>query len=133
MVSLLASAGTYRIYGTNITGNYAPNADTWLRSPAINLTPTGITGATLTYKQYIDTDLGLDVGSVRLLDAGNGDTELAVLANNLGGVEEGWTSETIILPPVALGKSIRIEFRFVSDAVTNFAGFYVDDVTVTSN
>ena len=35
------------------------------------------------------------------------------------------------LPAEALGRNIKIEFRFVSDDIENFAGWYIDDIVVT--
>jgi hypothetical protein len=96
------------------------------------MTSAAITGATLTYQQYIDTDEILDVGSVRLLDADAGDAELAVLADGIVGIQAGWSPQSIALPPVALGRRLKIEFRFVSDNNgEEYAGFFIDDVVVT--
>ena len=35
------------------------------------------------------------------------------------------------IPAEALGKMVKIEFRFTSDDISNFAGWYIDDVVVT--
>ena len=35
------------------------------------------------------------------------------------------------LPPEALGKTVKLEFRFHSDEIQNLAGWYIDDVEVT--
>ncbi|NIP94134.1 MAG: hypothetical protein GWO24_12040, partial [Akkermansiaceae bacterium] len=42
-----------------------------------------------------------------------------------------WEQVTRKLPPSALGKNIVIEFRFQSDDLQNFAGWYIDDLEVT--
>jgi len=59
--------------GTNIAGNYTDSADVSLITPVIGV-PAG--GATLSFQQFIDTDLGGDVGTVRILDADNSDAEI---------------------------------------------------------
>ncbi len=41
-------------YGTNLTTNYGISSNTWLRSPAIDLTTA--TGATVTFQQWVDMD-----------------------------------------------------------------------------
>ena len=103
-----------------------------LISPAF-MAPAG--GATLTFQQFIDTDEGEaeeDAGSIRILDADNSDALIAEIASDIKGISAGWTSESYPLPAGALGKNIKIEFRFVSnDNGEQFAGFYVDDVQVT--
>ncbi|MCP3973249.1 MAG: hypothetical protein GY720_02010, partial [bacterium] len=80
------SAASSPLYcaGTNILGYYTENANVTLTSPSIYI-PAG-SGATLNFKQWIDTDLGLgstptprDVGSVHILDADNSDTPIAGL------------------------------------------------------
>jgi len=35
------------------------------------------------------------------------------------------------IPPAALGKTIKLEFRFFSDEISNFAGWYLDDLLLT--
>ncbi|MCF7731442.1 MAG: immune inhibitor A [Akkermansiaceae bacterium] len=119
--------------GTNISGDYTASVDVRLTSPSI-LIPAGL-GATLSFRQFIDTDLAGDVGSVRILDADNSDTPIAGLeiANIEGDGAAGWTSETLDLPAVDVGgKNIRIEFQFTSNGNGDvYSGFYVDDVTVT--
>ena len=42
-----------------------------------------------------------------------------------------WERFSRALPAAALGKNVKIEFRFVSDEDFNFAGWYVDDIEVT--
>ena len=126
--------------GTNIGGYYTENADVSLVSPSIAI-PAG-SGATLSFRQIIDTDLAgspNDVGSVRILDADNSDTPIAGLEilDIEGDGTAGWTEEMLDLPALDVGgKNIKVEFRFVSNAGTVpdldvWGGFYVDDVVVT--
>jgi hypothetical protein len=83
----------------------------------------------------IDTDLALDVGTIRILDADNADALIEEMnpPGNIEGILGDWSAESFTLPASASGKNIKIEFRFVSDASTEFAGFYVDDVLVEAN
>jgi len=126
--------------GTNIGGYYTENADVSLVSPSIAI-PAG-SGATLSFRQFIDTDLAgspNDVGSVRILDADNADAPIAGLEilDIEGDGTAGWTEEMLDLPALDVGgKNIKVEFRFVSNAGTDpdldvWGGFYVDDVVVT--
>nr|NIP96957.1 hypothetical protein [Akkermansiaceae bacterium] len=115
-------------FGTNLGDNYGLDAEIWLRSPPIDLSDAG--SATLNYFQFIDIEEGFDSGKVTVLDAGDG-SELAVLRETVDGTSGGWELISRKLPAEALGKTIRIEFRFFSDDIQNFPGWYIDDVEVT--
>ena len=114
--------------GTNISADYTGEADVWLRSPAIDLTQAG--GATLSLFQFADMEQGFDEGAIKVLDAAD-DSILATVESPIDGLGESWTEFSKSLPAEALGKNIRIEFRFVSDDIEHFAGWYIDDVVVT--
>lgn len=125
--------------GTNIGGYYTENVDVSLITPAIAI-PAG-RGATLLFRQLIDTDEAGDAGSVRVLDADNADAPIAGLEltglQGFGSEGDGWMENMLVLPALEVGgKNIKIEFNFVSDAGTTqdidvFGGFYVDDVSVS--
>lgn len=42
-----------------------------------------------------------------------------------------WKSESYSLPVEALGKTVVIEFRFQSDNIETFTGWYIDEVELT--
>ena len=115
---------------TNIAGNYTALADVSLISPSFSVPPEG---ATLEFQQFIDTDEAGDVGTIRILDGDNADALIEEM-NPPGAIEgflAGWTAESFLLPASAIGRNIRIEFRFVSnDNGDEWAGFYIDDVKV---
>jgi hypothetical protein len=122
--------------GTNITtngGEYTPSVNVTLTSPEFAV-PEG-SGAVLRFRRFIDTDLGGDLGSVRVLDAGT-DTLIGTLEiTGIGGDGTGasWSTQALALPVGEVGgKTIQIEFQFVSDDNgLNYGGFYIDDVEVT--
>lgn len=121
--------------GTNIGGAYTALADVSLISPPIRI-PDG-SGAILTFRQFIDTDLSGDVGSVRILDAGNANAPIDGLAiHNIegDGTAANWSTRTLAMAAEAVnGKEIRIEFRFTSNNNSlEYGGFYIDDVEVTA-
>jgi hypothetical protein len=129
-----AAANGTQCAGTNIGGDYSASAVASLITKAFTV-PAG--GATLSFSQYIDTEAPTsgDLGSIRLLDAVN-DSVLAGgdIAMNLEGITVSWTDESLALPAAANGLSVKIEFRFESDAdVDVWSGFYIDDVVVTAN
>jgi bacillopeptidase F len=123
----LANSGV-NCFGTNIAANYALNANISLRSSPIDLTNAG--GATLNYAEWRDIEEGFDFGTVAVLDAAD-DSELAVVRATVDGFSLDWEGISVKLPSAALGHTIRLEFRFQSDDISNFAGWYVDDVGVT--
>ncbi|NIP98577.1 MAG: hypothetical protein GWO24_36270 [Akkermansiaceae bacterium] len=116
-------------FGTNLGGNYGPDADAWLRSPVIDLSLAN--EASLRYWEFRDIEEGFDFGVVRLLDAAD-DSELAVLETDIDGITPDWEVVTHAIPAEALGKAIKLEFRFVSDDISSFAGWYIDDVLLTT-
>ena len=87
-------------------------------------------GATLRLFQFADMEQGFDEGVIRVLDAAD-DSILGTVESSIDGLGESWTEFSKSLPAEALGKNIRIEFRFQSDDIENFAGWYIDDIVVT--
>jgi hypothetical protein len=117
-------------FATNLSANYAYEADIWLRSPAIDLTAAA--GATLKFSHYVDIEETFDFGQIRLLDADAANAELAILVMTIDGNNPtGWKPFRRALPAAALGKNVVIEFRFECDDFQNQAGWYIDDIQVT--
>jgi len=130
-IGLLAPPpSTNNCAGTAIGGSYTADVDVTLTSPSIAISPGG--SATLSFRQYIDTDLVGDFGSVRVLDADNSDAPIAGLEiTGIGGIGSTWITQTLPLSAAAVGgKNIKIQFRFVSDSANEYLGFYIDNVTV---
>ncbi|NIP93773.1 MAG: hypothetical protein GWO24_10050, partial [Akkermansiaceae bacterium] len=88
-------------FATNLDGDYALNADVWLRSPAIDLTGAG--GATLSYFEFKDIEEGFDFGSIRVLDAAD-DSELAIITDTVDDISVDWERESHPIPAEALDK-----------------------------
>ncbi len=125
--------------GTNLLSNYGLSSNTWLRTPAIDLSTA--TGATVTFQHWVDIDDFLieEEGTVRVLDAATPPgavTELEVVSMNISGANSnGWVEFTAELTEASLGESVALEFIFRSDATDDgfdLSGWYIDDVTVTT-
>jgi hypothetical protein len=123
-------------YGTNLATNYGISSNTWLRTPAIDLSTAS--AATVVFQQWLDMDDfdNLDSGSLRVLDASvlpGTVTELGVVEANITGFVNGWAEFSAELPAAALGRVISLEFGFRSDGddIFDAAGWYIDDVVVT--
>ncbi len=123
-------------FGTNLADDYDFNADVWLRTPPLDLSTAS--RATLRYYQFYDIEPPnaqppfevFDFGTVTVLDAAD-DSELAVLEPALTDFSLDWEEVSFPLPAAAFGKTIRIEFRLSADDVSNYPGWYIDDVQVT--
>ena len=115
-------------YGTNLAGEYAIDANVWLRSPPVDLTTAG--SATLKYFQVFDIELQFDSATVSILDAAD-NSVLSVVQGPFDGFSADWEEVTVAIPATALGKTVIFEWRLQSDDIGNFAGLFVDDVLVT--
>ena len=122
-----------KVFSTSLSGNYANNSAISLLSPAINLS--GIAGARLSFYQILQAG-GVtgdtDKAAVYIRDANGG--VITGLENPIFQASQAstilyWARQKIELPPAALGKIIRLEFQFQSDANSNDqAGWFIDDV-----
>lgn len=120
--------------GTILTGNYAPNANTRLISPSIDLPLVSGSEKIRIYLWHwfamdeVDA-LGPDVGRFQI--SVNGGNWLSPLGSTgpysgLGGV---WTQIAIDLTAYA-GTGIRLGFYFTSTSRDQAAGWYVDDILI---
>jgi hypothetical protein len=129
---------------TNISGNYddpesnlgVAHTDIWLRSAPIDLG--AATAGTLTFQQWTeieDVPGDLDYGSLRILDASD-NSELAVMEDRtIDGSTSGWEEYSMALPAeafTAASGTIKVEWQFEADDIDSFAGWYIDDVSVTT-
>ena len=79
----------------------------------------------------MDTEIDFHNVSVSVLDANSGDLISQVFVQ--AGATQGWTSRSVRLAGPNAGRPIRLEFRLVTDAIGQGAGFYIDDVVVSPN
>ena len=108
-------------------GDYGPDSDISLRSPAIDLT--GISTADLSFDAFRDADGFADTASVRFLDSA-GLIQLGFRQPIDMTILDGeWTNLVIPVIPEALGQNIIIEINFISDnSVDSFSGLSIDNV-----
>lgn len=126
------AGGSANAFTTNL-GDYAPDADIFLRSPDIALTAAGISGAILSFEQFRDADGFADLGVIRILRSGDL-TELGTIDPDLTLIDADWASFSVDLPAAAVGETIIIEFNFTSDvSVDDFSGWSIDNVEVGLN
>lgn len=125
--NLMGGNGT-NAAATNLADAYTSNAFATLTSPAIAVPAEG---ATLNFRLYLDNEF-VDPGNIRLLDADNDDEIVGGMfpVEGLEGIEDGWMNRSFTLPDAAQGRNVRIQFEFLSNDVSNFAGMAIDDVVV---
>lgn len=119
--------------GTNIGANYTASQDLSLISPEIAMPASG---ASLSYRQWRDTEEDGDMASIRVLDADNNETLIEELVTGIQGSGGDWESpDPLVLPNATNGRNVKLEFRFASNdgAAPSFAGFYLDDIRLQAN
>ena len=101
-----------------------------MRSPSIDLT--GASEATLVFSQFVDIEQDFDFGHIYVLSAAD-DSRIGMVVEEITGLFDSWQEVRYSLPAAALGQEVKIEFRLESDDFVDdveFAGFYIDDVSV---
>ena len=114
---------------TNL-GDYGPNADISLRSPAIDLT--GVASAKLTFQAYRDADGFADTATVRFLKASDLTALGEAVLMDMTEFDSDWKTFQIEITPEAIGESILIEWTFLSDnSADAFSGLSIDNILVS--
>ncbi|MBP34889.1 MAG: hypothetical protein CMP31_04475, partial [Roseibacillus sp.] len=115
-------------WSTNL-GDYGPNSDISLRSPAFDLS--GVASAELTFKAFRDADGFGDSAAVRFLRAADLLQLGAETALDMTVFDTDYTSLSIPVVPEALGENVIIEWNFVSEGSADaFSGLTIDDIEV---
>ena len=117
-------------WSTNL-GDFGPNSDVTLRSPAIDLS--GLAAARLTFEVYRDADGFSDAAVVRFLRA----ADEVVLGNevplDMTVFDIDWIPTEIPLPLQAAGEEIFIEWNFTSDqSLDPYSGLSIDNVGIVA-
>jgi len=125
---LTGADGSATAWSTNL-GNYGPDSDISLRSPAFDLS--GVASAALTFKAFRDTDGFGDSAVVRFLRAADLLQLGAETALDMAVFDIDYTNLEVPVPAEAIGENVIIEWNFVSDgSVDNFSGLTIDDIQV---
>jgi hypothetical protein len=123
-----AHSGT-NVWATDLQGDYHGNEDSFLTSPAIDLSSYTNHLLVLTWWQYLVTEAGYDFGSVEVSPDG-GANWLAAYGEVSGHVSSNWTRVKAAVDASFAVSNFRCRFRLRSDGSTNAPGFYVDDIEV---
>ena len=125
-----SSASGQKCWGTNLAGSYANSSDTWLISPAIDLTllPAG-------------SDVYFSWSQAHHIE-GWWDRCYAMYRLDGGSWIQLWTDTNSYDPfvweklsfyvPDAAGHEVELAWRLLTDSSVRYPGYFIDDISVTS-
>ncbi|MEO0073046.1 MAG: Omp28-related outer membrane protein [candidate division WOR-3 bacterium] len=110
-----------RSWGTTASGQYPNESDMWLVSPYVLVGD----GGQLQYYQWYSVEQGWDYCLVEVNMGGRFWRTLGTFT----GAATSWLPQTFSLVPY-VGSTLRVRFRFISDASVTDQGWFVDDIVV---
>ncbi len=117
------------VWGTNLSGNYNSNESSWLTSPTIDLSAYTGQIPILSFYQWNDIEhVDFDWGAVEVT-RDNGSTWQDA-SGKIGDIDS-WSSKVIVLDSTYAVSNFRFRFYFHSDSSANYAGWYIDDLTLS--
>ena len=110
------------------SGQYSNNTNSWLRSPAIDLS--GKVEAQVSFWHFYDTESGWDYGYPEYSING-GTTWQPLYTDGYTGNSGDWLEQTFDATALDNQANVRIRFRLYSDGGVTADGWYIDDVDVS--
>ena len=126
-----AHSGSY-VWGTNLSDDYGPNEDEYLTTPLIDLTGVPSGTVAVSWWHWIETEASWDFASVEA--SKDGGANWAVIYNisgTISGPNDAYLNEIAMLDASYAVNNFQLRFRLQSDSSIQFAGFYVDDVSIS--
>lgn len=121
-----AAYSTPNLWGTNLDGTYGNFTNSWLLQPFdVHFSST----CRVSFATWFQTQSGKDYGYFAVDH--DYDNVYDVL-DSYSGSSSGWQMKEIIIPDSLKSDYVRFAFILLSDHVTTYAGFYIDDLTVES-
>ena len=116
------------VYATGLDSDFAPSSNSFLLSPAIDLT--GLNRASLSFWEFrnVFPNLVFHGTTVNVLDAETNEFLGEIMRS--ASPTAGWEQQRLRLPPNALNKSVFLEFVLYSDPFDLSEGWFIDDVVV---
>jgi hypothetical protein len=109
-------------------GNYADNANSYLRTPSLDLSGKRSLRLTAWYRYALEP--GYDYVYLEYsLDGGISWNSQPLLTFN--GSQNGWVQRDVDASVLDGGANVAIRYRLVSDVGLNYEGFYVDDLVLS--
>ncbi len=119
--------GSSNCLATNLDGVYGNGANYWAYPTSPILLPEN-SDIVLSFWDWFKIESGYDDGMVKITDDG-GSTWNTLLS--VDGNQEFWAEKTIDLSAYS-GEEVYLAFNFTSDGSVTHNGWYIDDITITS-
>ena len=117
------------VWATNLTGNYGNSEAGWITSPAINLSAYAGLAPTISFYHWMDTEsISYDWGAVEV--SKDGGATWQDISGKIGD-QLSWGRKTYQIDTSYAVSNFQFRFYFKSDSSVNYAGWYIDDVSVT--
>ncbi|MDR6224162.1 bacillopeptidase F [Desmospora profundinema] len=117
------AASGENVYATNLSGNYANNANMTLMMPPVDL-PEG--DSFLTFQQWYNLEARYDFGHLLISTDQENWTQLL----RQDGTTDGWQQTAVDLSEYA-GQRIYLAFNVTTDSSIVRPGWYIDDIALT--
>jgi subtilisin family serine protease len=124
-----AAVSAPNVWATSLAGNYGPNENGYLTSPAIDLSAHAGKTPILQWRQWLRTESGFDFASVEVSNDG-GTSWNRVFGELSGDVNLAWTLRSVPLDPSYAVSNFRVRFRLRSDSSVHREGWYIDNVAI---
>ena len=133
-------------WGTILDDYYGENSRSRLTGPAISIENLAVSRVAFCFYHFYETEVLFDGGNVKISkDGGNtwsllepeggypiGNIQALDDEPGFSGSSGAWTYSFFDLSDY-IGEAIKMRFNFGSDGVTEFPGWYVDDIDVVAN
>ena len=114
------------VWGTNLSGSYKNSADEAVQKGS-SISLVGFSSYILKFYHWYDTETGYDSGWVEI--STDGGSTWSKVSPAYRGHDSTWVQSTVDLTPYA-GSNVLFRFRFKSDGSVNYAGWYIDSVSI---
>lgn len=125
-----AYSGT-KLWATKIAGNHNDNENSYLTSPAYDLSKAEYQGKliTLSFYHWMDTELNFsDWGAVEV--SKDGGAHWQTVYEKFGNIH-AWAEKQIELDSSYLVNNFKVRFLMHSDSARNWEGWYIDDFKIS--
>ncbi|WML24648.1 S8 family serine peptidase [Neobacillus sp. OS1-33] len=124
-----AYSGT-KVWGTNLSGYYNNDENSYIISPTINLSNFS-SPITLSWMQYAVTEFNYDYLNVEYSNDGGLTWESTY--SNSGYINQSWGNQEVSIDPSYAVSNFKVRFRIQTDGSNTSSGIYIDDVMVTGS
>ncbi|MEH6956550.1 S8 family serine peptidase, partial [Neobacillus drentensis] len=124
-----AYSGT-KVWGTNLSGYYNNDENSYIISPTINLSNFS-SPITLSWMQYAVTELNYDYLNVEI--SNDGGLTWESIYSNSGYINQSWGNHEVSIDPSYAVSNFKVRFRIQTDVSNTSSGIYIDDVMVTGS